>query len=277
MYKWVWSMEKIHGSSGHVAWNPVTKELTFFLGGAKHEEFLKCFDIPALTAKFAEQFPEMPVTVFGEGYGGKMQGMSATYGKQLKFIAFDVRMGEHTWLSVPDAEKVATDLGFEFVFYAKTPTDLESLDRLRDQMSVQAVRNGCGDDKKAEGIVLRPPFEVRKNNGARICAKHKRTDFQETKTPRVVGDKLVVLEAAEAVASEWVTEMRLSHVLGKMLNPQMSDIPLITKTMVEDVLREGEGEIVDSKEARRAISTRTVLLFKQRLQNQLKEASDAIV
>jgi hypothetical protein len=42
--------------------------------------------------------------------------------------------------------------------------------------------------------------------------------------------------------------------------------------MTEDILREGAGEIVDSREARAAIGKATARLLKQRLQEALKEA-----
>jgi hypothetical protein len=41
--------------------------------------------------------------------------------------------------------------------------------------------------------------------------------------------------------------------------------------MLEDVLREAAGEIVDSKDARRAISTATAKLFKKSFEDALKE------
>lgn len=45
--------------------------------------------------------------------------------------------------------------------------------------------------------------------------------------------------------------------------PQMSDTPRVIAAMVEDVLREGSGELVDTPEARKAISKATAILFKR--------------
>jgi hypothetical protein len=39
--------------------------------------------------------------------------------------------------------------------------------------------------------------------------------------------------------------------------------------MIEDVYREGKGEVVESKELASAIGARTVALFKNRFRNQL--------
>ncbi len=50
------------------------------------------WDTEDLKKKFLETGLE-EVTIYGEGFGGKMQGMSDTYGKELRFVAFDVKIG----------------------------------------------------------------------------------------------------------------------------------------------------------------------------------------
>ena len=275
-------MEKIHGTSAHVSFNE--GELHFFAGGEKHENFLKVFNQEELLAKFQQVFGGLgenhdwrgrKVVVYGEAYGGKQQGMSETYGKALKFIAFDVHFespdsGGH-FLSVPDAHDVVTKLGLEFVHYDRVPTDLAELDRLRDADSVQAVRNGCGPGHVREGIVIRPIEEMLTVHG-RIIAKHKGSAFAErVHTPKVVdAAKLEVLKAADAIAQEWVTEMRLTHVADKLVAElqrplEIKDTGTVVKAMIEDVTREARGEIVDSKDAQRAIGTRAAQLFKHRV------------
>lgn len=272
LFKWVYALEKIHGTSAHVAWKD--GQLHFFSGGEKHENFIKVFNHEQLKAGFeANGAPE--VVVFGEAYGGKCQGMSKVYGPKLRFIAFDVLVGQ-SWVDVPTAETIARKLGLDFVPYAPVTTSLEELDALRDGPSRQSLLNGLADgvtydSSKSEGIVLRPPFEVRTNCGGRVCAKHKRAEFCERKTPQKVDEKKrEILEQAEAVADEWVVPMRLAHVLDKLGNPtDMTAIPAVVKAMVEDVTREASGEILDDATVRRAISAKTVALYKQRLQAQL--------
>jgi hypothetical protein len=136
---------------------------------------------------------------------------------------------------------------------------------------VQAERNGCGSDKPREGIVLRAPIEVIKNNGARVIAKHKRDDFSERATPPKVVDaaRLQVLTDAEAIAQEWVTEMRLSHVLDKLGPVGIEDMRTVLDAMVADVVREAAGEIVPSPPARQAICKRTAIMFKGRLASRI--------
>lgn len=277
LFKECYALEKIHGTSAHVAWKDGA--LRFFSGGEKHDNFVKLFDHDALVEKFASLGHES-VIVYGEAYGGKQQKQSWRYGSTLRFVAFDVKIDD-AWLDVSKAEIVANQLGIEFVSYRRVSTDLAALDAARDMPSVQAQRNGVEGTHPMEGVVLRPLIELCDNRGERIIAKHKRDEERETRSPRPIDDpeKLQVLAAAEAIALEWVTQTRLEHVLdklnaGRSLSDDgpvgMEDMRLILEAMVEDVVREGSGEFVDTREARRAISTSTAKLFKQHLKNQLR-------
>ena len=264
LFRHAFAMEKIHGTSAHISWNK--GQVHYFNGGANRENFLKVLESADLEKRFSDLGHEK-VVVYGEAYGGKLQGMSATYGKQLCFAAFEVQIGD-VWLSVPQAHEVALQkLGLGFVHYVQIPTDMEVIDRERDDASVQAYKNGIQEPKIREGIVLRPLIELTKNNGERIICKHKRKEFMETATEHEVNpEKRVVLEEAEAIALEWVTEMRLSHVLGKSDRTwTIKDTRDVVVAMIEDVNREGEGEFAPSKEANKAIGTRASKLFLQYL------------
>jgi len=271
MFKECYVMEKVHGTSAHIIFSG--GKLSFFSGGSDHKNFVGLFDEKHLFSKFAVlvgQDELSDITIYGEAYGGKMQGMRDTYGDELRFIAFEVKWG-NTWLSVPDAEEIVGGLDLEFMPYTHISTTLEAIDAERDRPSEVAQRRGCGE-KKREGIVLRPLIELRKNNGERIVAKHKNEEFGETKTKRKVldSDKLQVLEEATAIADEWVTEMRLTHVLdglrGEVGIEHMGEIIVL---MIADVEREAEGEIVESKAARKAIGKRTATMYKRRLKDGL--------
>lgn len=231
------------------------------------------------------------------------QGMRATYGDKLKFISFEVKIGD-SWLSVPQAFDCATSLGFEFVDWVEIPTtcdhtlDLDQFetgefkdpdgvihrpDRLcyinheRDKPSTQAIRNGCGDDKLREGVVLHPPFECTKNNGERVLCKHKRDEFRETKTPRVVDPaKQQMLEGAQKIAAEYVTAIRLDHVLNRLISSRdkkdigIEDTRDVISLMIEDVNREGSGEFEPSPAVNKSIGAATAKMFKAHLQNSIR-------
>jgi hypothetical protein len=267
LFKECFAMEKIHGTSTHISWK--NNSLSFFSGGTKHENFVSLFDQEFLISKFKE-IGHDEITVFGEGYGGKEQGMKKTYGDKLKFIAFEVKIGD-SWLNVEHAENICKFLGLEFVHYVKISTDLKEIDAQRDADSVQAIRNGCGAGHIREGIILHPLIEVRKNNGERIIAKHKRDEFRETKTPRPIVDpeRLKVLNDAELIAKEWVTKNRLEHILQKIPDYGIEKMSDIIGAMINDIKIEGAGEIVWTKDVEKIISRETALLFKNEMKKNL--------
>lgn len=263
LFKKCYAMEKIHGTSAHVSWK--NEKLGFFSGGCDHDSFIKLFDIEKLSLLFKENIIGDAI-VFGEAYGGKLQGMKNTYGDQLKFISFEVKI-EDSWLNVPNAQQIAIALGLDFVHYDEINTDIDVINFYRDSPSVQAKRNGCGEDKKREGIVIRPVIEVKKNNGERIIAKHKNAEFREIKTPREIKDpcKTLRLTKANEIADEWVTLMRLNHVLDNFTNYDISITGEVIRAMCEDIERESVNEIVLSQEAKKAIGKNTAILFKKLL------------
>lgn len=272
LFRECYALEKIHGTSSHISYDGTTQQIRLFPGGVSYDAFSHLFNPNVLMASFIEFFGNDKVTVYGEAYGGSCQKMSATYGSNLRFVVFEVRINE-SWLAVPAAESVAHKLGLEFVHYVKIPTTLEAIDAQRDADSVQAVRNGCGPGHIREGVVLRPLIEVTKNNGARVICKHKRPEFSEqAHEPKVVDPaRMQVLQDAQAIADNWVTPMRLEHVLDKLPEATgMEHTRLVISAMVEDVKREAAGEIVESKEVWTAVSKKAVALWKNKIESRLQ-------
>ncbi len=276
LFKECFALEKVHGTSAHVAYR--AGAVTFSSGGAKASRFEALFDPEKLRSAF-EALGHTRVIVYGEAYGGggaSGQGMSDTYGKALQFIVFDVKVEngeedeERGWLDVPAAEAAAKVLGLEFVPYTRIPTVLTSMDFERDAPSIVADRRGCGTNKRREGVVFRPLKEMYNEYGQRIIAKHKLEEFSERATPQKIVDdaKLAVLAQANAIADEWVTPMRLTHVLQKLAaNGPVTKANTrdVISSMIEDVYREAKGEIVESKDAETAIGRKAAALFHARL------------
>lgn len=268
-----YALEKVHGTSAHIRWDG--ERVTLFSGGEKPERFAALFDLDALAEKFRARGGDdgefRKVVVYGEAYGGKQQGMSHTYGQDLRFIAFDVLLGDEAsasghrtgWVTVPRMEEWCTYLGLEAVPWRQIPCTLAALDAERDRPSEVAIRRGIPEPRPREGIVIRPLIEGTTGHGERLIAKHKGDAFRETAKPRAVVDpaQAKVLTDAEAIAQEWVTPMRLEHVLQKTPGTGPEDTRAVIDAMLADVLREGTGEIVDSPAARRAISQRAARLF----------------
>lgn len=276
-FRQVYALEKVHGTSAHLRFESDT--IHFFSGGEKRETFVSIFDQADLGRRFAEIFhtPPTKVVVYGEAYGGKMQGMSGTYGTKARFIAFDVAINDK-WLQVEHAKRLTESLGLEFVPFNLVDCTPEALNAERDIPSrigvINAQRDGVTDyvPKPAEGIVVRPVIELDYPNGSRIIAKHKRSDFSERKSKADTNlnpDKALALANAEAVAAEFVTEMRLSHVVDKLKGTvgrelTFADIPEVIDAMMEDVLREGAGEVENTKPNRKAIGNATAKMLKMR-------------
>lgn len=267
MFQECYALEKVHGTSAHIAWT-AEGGIRFHVGGIKHDAFVALFDADDLAHRLQNVGAD-PITVYGEAYGGKVMKMADTYGDELRFIAFEVKIG-NCWLAVPAAEAIVLELGLNFVSYAHIYTSMENINKERDLASREAYWATGQTDKPREGVVLRPLVELRKNNGERIICKHKSEAFAErVHTPRVRKDAPEVIAEANAIADEWVTPMRLAHVLDNLGIP--SDVTQtgdVIKAMVEDVLREASGEIVDSKPARRAIGKRAAALYKERIQQE---------
>jgi len=276
-----YALEKIHGTSAHIKFTRIQDEVTvsFFSGGEKHENFVKLFNISELSSRLWELYPVSfscfdELVVYGEAYGGKCQGMSATYGPNLKFVAFEVML-DGVYLDIPQAEAIVKALGLEYVYYARIKTTLTAIDAERDAPSVQAQRNGIIEPRLREGVVLFPLTQMRDHRGNRIFAKHKRDEFRETKTPRVVTEKSIEIVNAEKAANEFVTPMRLEHVLDKLPDHDITQMgSRIIPAMQEDILREGAGEVVDGPQLRKEIARRTAILYKARMQSKLVESCD---
>lgn len=271
MFKECFALEKIDGTSTNIHYKYADNTLEFFHGGCRRETFLQLFNLEELLEKFKSLNSEKDVIIYGEGYGGKIQGMSGTYGPDLKFIAFEVQIGE-SWLNVTNAHDVVTKLGLEFVDYVQIKAEIADIETEKLKPSVQAKRNGILEDKKREGIVLRPLLEYVDYRGNRIITKHKNDEFRETTTKRELSDAdLKVLEDAQQIVDEWVTPTRLEHILQKFPGAGTEKIPDIIEAMYEDVTREGKGEIVESRQLRKLLNTKTAVMFKNRLKEKLLE------
>lgn len=272
MFKRVYALEKIHGTSAAVAYK--AGEINLEHGAVPHESFASVFNLEGLTRAF-QSLGHDDVVVYGEAYGGAIKRKTAkTYGPELRFIVFDVQIGG-VWLNVPNATDVTSKLGLEFVAYEEVDATVACLDFERDRSSRQAQRNGMGDGLHAEGIVIRPLIELTKNNGKRLIAKHKRAEFSERTSKadtRVVDPaQRIIVTDAEKCALEWVTDMRLTHVLDKLGATlgralEMKDTPAVLAAMQEDVYREGQNEMVRTKATDHCINTRTREMFHARIQ-----------
>lgn len=279
LFKRVFSSEKIHGTSAHISFKD--NKLRFHSGGVKYDDFIGLFDERELLGKFKE-LGHPSVTVYGEAYGGRCQNMADTYGHDLRFIVFEVRLtsprGTEEWLPVPRAEKIAIKLGLEFVPYAEGPCTIQWLTEQRDLDSVQAVRNGCGHGKKREGVVIRPVEEFVDRHGGRIMAKFKNREFSEQKSERSLDpDEHKKRLEAENIAAEFTVLNRLQHVLDHLRanrvfsdnndEPTYRHIPIIIRAMGDDIRTEEGHNFKWSRAIAKEVGRITVALLEAHILN----------
>jgi len=271
----VYIMEKIHGTSTWL-WMKTNYELRLHSGGESEAGFRKLFDVDELQKKIKQIMIEKGyelIKIHGKCYGEKQQKMSATYGDKLKFVAFDVFIDDK-FLDVPMADKFIQNIGLEFVHYIKGPIVAENIESQAEADSVQAIRNGVGPGKLREGVVIRPINERLFDDGTRCIAKHKNHQFMEVlhKRPlikkKLDGTCIDIIEQNHCtVANDWITEMRVVHVIDKMLHNKQekkldkSDLVQFLELLVNDVEAESHGEIEWTDILRKEMKTQGRIIY----------------
>lgn len=171
--RWVWT-EKIDGTNIRVGWDG--ERVRF--GGKTDNAQIPAFLYDRLqelfpAEKFRTLYPDTPMTVYGEGYGAKIQKGGGNYIPDgVDFIAFDVMIGG-TWLERANVDDIAQHLGIDvvpIVGYGTLPN------------AVRHVRRGFPSrigTHTAEGLVIRPAVELASRRGERVIAKVKHKDFPQ--------------------------------------------------------------------------------------------------
>jgi len=110
------------------------------------------------------------VTLYGEGYGPKIQKGGGKYRQDQSFVLFDVRIGG-IWLERKDVEDIAKKLRIDAVPVLGVAPLMVHLD-----MCKEGFMSRWGDFE-AEGVVLRPSVGLLCRDGRRIITKIKCKDF----------------------------------------------------------------------------------------------------
>jgi hypothetical protein len=306
-YKEAYALEKIHGTSTWIdfankkritdiekgveiaAENKQSIEdfkLTFHSGGEKTETFAALFDQEFLKQelfKIVLQNNWHWIRVHGEGYGGKQQKMFDTYGPVLKFIVFDIKINGEHFLDIAQSEKIAQVLNLEFVHYEIGPCTPEWFDQQTKIHSIQAIRNGIGEGKLREGIIVRPIKETIGFVGRRVIYKHKNPEFWEISSDRPLGEKLIILMDIHQITTEWVTDQRADHVINHIISErelkeiEFKDIKTFVNAMIEDVKRESQGEVQWSIEVEKEIKKRAGLIFQSKVKPPPKKKKTKLI
>ena len=175
---WVFT-EKVDGTNVRVHWNGES----VVLGGRTKDAQMPMFLISKLNEifegtvrkqTFIKQFGSEPtdVTLYGEGYGAKIQKGGGNYNPNWQdFVLFDVRVGDW-WLQRKDVDEIAEVFGLKIVPIIGEVTLADAIEQTR-----KGIKSQWGDFT-AEGIVARPKTELRSRNGERIITKIKNKDFK---------------------------------------------------------------------------------------------------
>lgn len=110
--------------------------------------------------------------MYGEGCGGKIQGMGSLYGDTETFVLFDVRVGPW-WLRRSEVDAVARAMGLRTAPVVGRGSLLDLVALVRGGLP---SRFGSG---RAEGVVARPCVDLRERGGLRVIAKLKHRDFEQ--------------------------------------------------------------------------------------------------
>ena len=141
------------------------------------ERMKSVFDTDTLINYFYPEGKEdfVKVTLYGEGYGMKIQKGGNYIKDGVDFILFDVKVGKW-WLSREACEKVAADLGLKIVPLIGYMTIPEAIEYVKKGFKSTIAEN---KDYDAEGLVLKTPNGLLLRNGERIITKIKTRDFQK--------------------------------------------------------------------------------------------------
>ena len=130
------------------------------------------------------------VTLYGEGYGPKIQKGGGNYREDASFVLFDVKIGDF-WLDRENVNDVAEKLGIDAVPVIGKGTLWDAISIVKGQPPASfpfKVHNGTWNgrdgmksqwgDFEAEGIVARPTVPLFTRQGHRIITKIKGVDFR---------------------------------------------------------------------------------------------------
>ena len=175
--RWVWT-EKVDGTNVRVYWDghtvtfggrtdraqipaPLVNRLNELFGGEINAQI------------FEQRFGEKEVTLYGEGYGAKIQAVGSAYiPDSVDFILFDVLIGnnyqEREWV-----EQTAMAFGCKVVPIVGEGTLEQAMQFVKGHP--QSTMGTC----EMEGIVCRPARELRDRRGERLIVKIKWHDFKD--------------------------------------------------------------------------------------------------
>lgn len=170
--EWLWT-EKVDGTNIRIG---IDAEGVFRIGGRTDRAQIPARLLDAISAldierKLRDSF-DGPVTLYGEGYGAKIQKGGGNYRPDQGFVLFDVNVGGW-WLQRHAVEDVAATLGLDVVPLVYEGT-IEGAIRIVGTPEGQKSSWGTF---RAEGLVGTPAVPLFARDGKRVIVKVKSKDF----------------------------------------------------------------------------------------------------
>lgn len=134
--------------------------------------WLEIFDITSTTS----------ITLYGEGYGTKIQKGGNYISSGVDFILFDVKV-DKWWLQRDAVEDVANKLNIKVVPLIGYMTIPEAVEYVRKGFKSTIAEN---KDYEAEGLVLKTTTGLLRRNGERLITKIKTVDFRKYRDSQVM-------------------------------------------------------------------------------------------
>ena len=164
--------EKVDGTNIRVDWD--TKRVLF--GGRTDNAQTPTFLLAKLQEMFPvdlfrTEYPDLSLTLYGEGYGAKIQKGGGNYIPDgQSFILFDVMIANN-WQPRESVEDIAAHLSIDTVPIVGTGTLPEAIKLVQVGLPSHIA------DRDAEGLVMRPAVELLTRTGHRVITKIKTKDF----------------------------------------------------------------------------------------------------
>ncbi|MFA4875100.1 MAG: RNA ligase family protein [bacterium] len=206
------------------------------------------------------------------------------YIKGNDFRVFDIRLNGK-YLPQDEIPAWAAKVGLKTtpVLFRGRP-DAQIFNNLIDTMSRVGCENGIDDPENTiEGIVVRPIEMQWDAKGNPVMAKYKVGKWAErasaTKHPRTLAKERPIIPGAKEFAEEFVTPVRLDHVLDQLREEQIpidvSSLGEVMKRMGQDIKREGANALADARLEWKDVSPFVTHLTKNLFSRYLKEGDDS--
>ena len=172
--------EKVDGTNIRIHWEPSTKvdtvEDVLMIGGRTDNAQIPVFLLEKLNEiftveKMKEAYPDMPMTLYGEGFGARIQKGGGNYIEDgVDFALFDIKIDDY-WLKREDVVDIGFKLDLQVVPVVTIGTIAKAIDIVK-----HGLKSYWGDFD-AEGLVIKPCVPLMRRGGGQIVAKVKTKDF----------------------------------------------------------------------------------------------------